>query len=715
MPHSSARLVRLCRKELRETLRDRRTIMTLVLMPLLVYPLLSMTLQRVLLSSNLEASPAFRVYVDDAGQAERLSTILEDPRSQPPSSIQDASEGQVADFDIFYESGASPRQTLLRKEVDVVVDWEEGPPFTITVTATRGELDSEQARRILLERIEWFNAAAARDRLAELEPEVLDKQIVSKTRTISGPTATPILATVVPLMLVLMTITGAVYPAIDLTAGERERGTIEAVIASPVSRASILFAKYVAVVTVAMMTAVIHLFAMFVTLWSGGLLEFLLGKDSPFPWLAILQILGLLVLFSGFFSAVLLALTSFARSFKEAQAYLIPLMLLSITPGIFSLLPGINLSGPLAIVPLVNIILLTRDLLAGTATAGPAVAAILSTIAYAAAALGVAARLFGSDAVLRGSELSLSSMFARPPKPRLLPTASEAALTLAILFPVYFVASNLGGNASTTPTVRQQDAFDQQPPESVVAPPELTSETIGKRMILNAIVLTVVIGGIPFLASRLSRDNTVATFRLHRPPWFSMFGALLMGLGLWAFVYEMMIFAEQIGIVGVDASKFESAVQLKDRMKELSPWLLLATFAATPGIIEELCFRGYLYSAFKKTLTPWRLILLTAALFGLFHVFTGSVLQIERFLPTTVVGIALGWVTWRSGSIFPCMLFHFTHDALLLMVARFEEWIQGRGIGSEESMHLPAIWLIGCGGLLVLGVGMVWFSTRKTK
>src|SRR4029450_4458465 len=82
------------------------------------------------------------------------------------------------------------------------------------------------------------------------------------------------IATLVPLVLILMTITGAVYPAIDLTAGERERGTLEALMAAPVPRLGILIDKYIAVVTVAMLTAVINLTAMTVTVASSGLWTF---------------------------------------------------------------------------------------------------------------------------------------------------------------------------------------------------------------------------------------------------------------------------------------------------------------------------------------------------------------------------------------------------------------------------------------------------------
>src|SRR5262249_57035274 len=126
-----------------------------------------------------------------------------------------------------------------------------------------------------------------------------------------------------------------------------------------------LFAKYIAVLTVAVLTALVNLGAMAVTLHVSGVGQVVFGAGlTP---LLLVQVLALLLLFAAFFSALLLALTSFARSFKEAQAYLIPLMLLSLLPGMLALLPGMELGGPLAIVPLLNIVLLARDLFARSA------------------------------------------------------------------------------------------------------------------------------------------------------------------------------------------------------------------------------------------------------------------------------------------------------------------------------------------------------------
>ena len=120
-------------------------------------------------------------------------------------------------------------------------------------------------------------------------------------------------------------------------------------------------------VTVALLTAVVNLAAMIATVSSIGLTTGALRR-SGISLEELVEIIGLLVLFAAFFSAVLLAVTSFARSFKEAQAYLIPLMLASIAPGMLSMIPGLKLQGPLVVTPLVNIVLLARDLLQHTAS-----------------------------------------------------------------------------------------------------------------------------------------------------------------------------------------------------------------------------------------------------------------------------------------------------------------------------------------------------------
>ncbi len=687
MSAPSGRLFRLCQKELRETLRDRRTIITLVLMPLLVYPVLSMTLNRFLLASGVDGEPRFVVCMAAGGEADFLLTILQDPRSQPPPSIVAAAGEEVAKFEfVAPPDGMTPLEALENDLVDAVISRSVSPQPTLTITALNENPTSLAARRILAERLLYFNQALFRDQLIRVGQFDVPS-IAVEVDSIGESQSQPLLATIVPLVLVLMTITGAVYPAIDLTAGERERGTMEALIASPIPRGMVLFSKYVAVVTVALLTAVANLGAMFVTLWAGRLLPLLVGEDAGFPLLAFLQIFLLLILFAAFFSAVLLALTSFARSFKEAQAYLIPLMLLSLTPGVLSLFPDVRLTPSLSVVPLLNIILLSREILAGTIQFVPAMVAVCTTLVYAAAALGVAARLFGSDAVLRGSEVSFGAALKRPETGRSIPALSEAAMTLALIFPTYFLASNILAQWAT--------------------------QAIAPRLLLNAGVLFAVFGGLPLFAVWYCRDRPQTTYRLARPGLLAICGAVLLGLGLWTWAHELFVFAELLGLGGLDASKIAGVEAMLAEMRNISPALVLLTLALTPAVVEELCFRGYLFSTLAARLSPTATIVVTSLLFGLFHVLTGSTLLLERFLPTTMLGLVLGTVAWRTGSVWPGIILHFTHNAFLELVMCYRDQLLELGIGIEEQTHLPWTWLLG--GTLLIGVGaaMVGFARPR--
>ncbi|WP_235034218.1 ABC transporter permease subunit/CPBP intramembrane protease [Roseiconus lacunae] len=682
------RLLRLCQKELRETLRDRRTIITLLMMPLLVYPLLSMALNRFLLSAAREADQipyAIGVATDEEGTA--LLTWLESPLSQPPQAIVDSSNGRVAKFDVINTSGDSPPEDALKAGmVDLAAFIDDGAPPTIRLRSLKGNNVSEAAARIVTERLHWlrlsYAEAAASKQQNYLPPPRIDLGNVGDAE------APSMLGTIVPLVLVLMTITGAVYPAIDLTAGERERGTMESLMASPVPRTFILFSKYVAVVTVALLTAIANMLAMFTTLWIGGLLPLITGGEQGFPWLEIVQILLLLVLFSAFFSAVLLSLTSFARSFKEAQAYLIPIMLLSLTPGMLSLLPGVTLSGPLAIAPLINIVLLAREVLQGTASALPAVVTIFSTIGYAGAAVAVASMCFGVDAVSRTSGQTFASMLHRPKKHSPSPSPQTAAMTLALLVPAYYIISNS--------LMRIVPGLD-----------------IGIVLVLSAVTLILVFGLIPLLAAKFTKSALSTTYQLTMPNWISFVGALLIGMGAWVFAHELFVLAQQLGIGILDEEKIAKTQKTVENFKLAPAWLLIACLALTPAVIEEFCFRGFLFTSLRNILSPWRTIFATAVLFGLFHVITGNTLLVERFLPTTLLGIILGWLAFRTGSVWPGVLMHFTHNALLELVAKYQDQLTFLGDGSADQWHLPMTWLASLSLVTLAGLATVWFGSRS--
>ncbi|MEQ8786023.1 MAG: ABC transporter permease subunit/CPBP intramembrane protease [Pirellulaceae bacterium] len=699
------RLVRLCRKELRETLRDRRTIVTLVVMPLLIYPLLSITFQTFFLQSLAPGETVNCIVGVEPGEsANRLFELLNqgdkwlrenEAARQPaaiPASPLERLTAESPSVEVSWDPVADPRARLADGVIDLAIEFVEDSP----AGQQGGEVPAE-IRCVLVYR---SGSALSRTALEYVESRlqaVNDRFLAEHVEELSGgrlpvwsqPTAVrdegpPVsLTAMIPLILILMTITGAVYPAIDLTAGERERGTLETLMAAPIPRTGLLLAKYFAVLVVAVLTATANLAAMTATLSVGGMSALLLG-DEGLSLLVTVQVFGLMILFAAFFSAVALALTSFARSFKEAQAYLIPLMLMCLAPGVLSLMPGMRLTTTMAILPLLNIVLLAREVLGGTATALPALLAVVSTLLYALAAVSLAARIFGSDGVLYGSQAAWSDLLRRSPERRSAAPLSGALFCLALLFPATFLASGVVSHVA--------------------------GGWMELAIALSGLALLLVYGVVPGLFAYQQHVEPTSAFRAYPPPLATLAAAVVLGVSLWPIAHELILFGNMIGLGGLSADKFAGARLLLERWRSVNPAIILLALAFAPAMCEEWFFRGYLFSALEKVTRPIGAVLISALLFGVFHVISASVLTTERLLPSTFVGLVLGLVAWRSGSIIPGMLLHMIHNGLALSMMLWSDKLSDLGSPVGESLHLPVLWIAASLVGVAIGTGLLFVS-----
>ena len=698
----SPRWWRLALKELREILRDRRTIITLIAMPLLIYPLLGVTLQKLLMAqltskSKVEYRLAFQSHDDQrlfrqyfgqghvivaqrtpyeaSNRTEPLGTT-EDPFLEFVGPDQETGNVDVgtmissgeADIGIIFASNAQ------RQSVQMEILYRSSSPFSC------------DARRFVEERFRAINEEFARKELARVKPgRLLPFEIHAESLTRSGKDHGPTfsLATLVPLILILMTVTGAVYPAIDLTAGERERGTLEALVSSPVPRHELLFAKYIAVVSVAVLTALANLLSMIATAYASGL-EGLLFGSSGLSLRLVASTLGLLLIFAAFFSAVILVLTSFARSFKEAQAYLIPVMLVSLAPGVICLLPGIEFNGWLSVIPLANIVLLARDVFDNRVIPIWALATLLSTVLYSAVALSAAARIFGTDAVLYGSDGSWLDLLRRPESSRQQASLTQATLGLAILFPAFLI---LGGMTS-----------------------RMTDVSIGYRLGINAGLTILLFAGLPIVLAAISAVNFRSGFSLGGASPLSFVAAGMLGLSLWPFAYELVLL-QTPDRLSEFVKLFES---FKTQLDAVPLAWKLISLALVPALCEELFFRGYLQTAFRAEMsTPWA-VGLSSLLFGLFHVIVRDALFFERFAPTCFLGLILGLVCVKTGSLWPGMLLHSLHNGLLLTISSYTAQLKAMGIGNTEQQHLPTLWLVVAGTVASIAGGLLVRQRSRT-
>lgn len=719
------RLWRLSLKELRETLRDRRTIITLLLMPILVYPLLSIIFQRFLLSEfRPGAELVFNIGIENEEDVAVIEAVLargsqaleaKQPAEEdedgaesnelelPQLDLASAAKRQKVRIKYFGAGGPTPEdpreptleEAVAQRRVDIGIRPRRVPDTGVTTAFGEPQdwelISAKGSPGSVLDyierRVRAVNEQFVTLRFAELGVSTRETAVKTERTTVEDAvgSSTFSLAAVIPLILILMTITGAVYPAIDLTAGERERGTLEALIAAPVPRLGLLMAKYVAVLAVAILTATVNLVAMTATIYSVELGPLLFGERG-LTLLDVLQVFSLLVLFAAFFSAVLLALTSFARSFKEAQAYLIPLMLFSLAPGILALVPGVRLSPLLAVVPLANVVLLARDVLQGEVAPLVGLVVVLATILYAAAALGLAARIFGTDAILYGSAGSWSDLFQRPEEEQSAASVSSALFCLAIMFPAQFLLIHLLGRFAGT--------------------------SMQLRLGVQTVLAVAVFVGIPLIAADLNGVKWRSGFGLYRTSPAAFVGAALLGLSLWPFVYEIVLVAGRAVAVPLREEYMEWGARLIEELQRIHPAWILLTLAIVPAVVEEFFFRGYLFHALRRRSTAWRSIVYSAIAFGLFHVVVRDALAIERLLPSTLLGLVLGWVCERTGSVLPGMLLHACNNSAVLLIGRYRDELEARGWGAAEVEHLPASWLISAAVFVAVSLAILIYATR---
>ena len=750
------RAVLLTRKELRETLRDRRTIITLLAMPVMLYPLLGLTfrmlavnqvkkqdnepryaialgtdVEALWLSSAVQLGDQLLAARKRASQHERRSDNERAPSDSDavagdlPESMGSAADasgtvgpsgngGLVAGdgqressedqdsralfrfvvpddektFDLEASVASGDADLAVRVELD---DWSGMlstlQPAKVTSFVNQNSSGSREVHRLLEERLQAANLLYMLDVAASFEPRVrfpvrIREQEVASTQKSRG------FLGLLPLVLMLMTVTGGVYPAIDLTAGERERDTLETLIALPIPAVHILLAKYVAVFSVTMLTGMINLVAMTATVYALRMETQLFGSDGISPVLAVSLVL-IQIVFGLFYSAVLLAITSSSRSFKEAQAYLIPLMLMSIAPGLSILLPGWHLEGFIAVVPLVNMLLLARDVFEGSAQLLPGIAAVVSTLIYAASALALAAQVFGRDAIAVGSRGSWGDLLRRPDSVEEGPSLMIGLLTLAIMFPLYFFANGL--------LSRTADA----------ASPNVRLITSGLLTILLFVMLPLGLAA----WRRYSFPSTLQVRGVDRVFIWPM--VILLGLGTWPMVYELVMATQQLGFAQLDPERLKQVAAILDRWRSVPLALMVVCLGIIPGVCEELFFRGYLLGAFRKSMRSGMAILVCGTLFGLFHVIAAEGATVERLVPSAVLGVILSWIALRTGSVLPGMVMHVIHNSSLLILAHYRDELSNLAIGNVQQQHLPGLWLVASTTAILIGLTGIWVATIR--
>jgi len=608
-------------KELRETLRDRRTLAVMVLFPLVVYPLVSLATVQVLSARIIRAEklPARVTISGPQPLADKLRARL-------------AARNHAGNDEFALSSGSATAADIRAAKLDAAVAIENptgagaSPPVHILVDETQERSRTARAR------IEAALAPAAEPGCAAAYAITVEG--VAPRAAMGGY----LLSKILPLVIIVMVMLGAFHPAIDITAGERERGTLETTLSAPIARAALMTGKVVAVATLAALSGVLNLASMSITVLEGAKLASS-GEALSLPW-ANAGAAALLVIppAAFLFASVMVAIGALARSFKEAQTLLTPVYFLCMAPSLLAALGDFELTAAAAFIPGIGVTLLARDVIAGHASIGHIVAVFASSVAYGAAALALACRLYDSERLLGTDDVGLGL---------------RAWLRHLVLGPR---AATPADDAGAPPTAGQALALFGIGVVLlfVFAPIQAWRLSLGL-----ALFEWVGLFGLTAAYARGSGRRLTSVLRLRKPSPSAVAGALLIGSSAWLVVG---LIAEWVMPPPKEVVETLRKVIAPSQGPGAFALAILLT-AFSPAVCEEALFRGPILRGLRTRFSALGAAVLTGLLFGVFH---GDV---WRFIPASILGFLLSVIALAADSIVPAMIAHFANNACIIALA----------------------------------------------
>ncbi len=645
------------RREVRDQVRDRRTLFMVFVLPILLYPILGIGILQ--LSTAFETKPRLVVVIgaehlpgvpallnakrdgfdpslfSRPKDAERLKVELQGADSfwLKPGAVREGIRGHLADAVISIPPDVAGQiEAVGSAKLPILYDSTD-EPSQITYLRVR-------------EVVEHWRDSIVQGRLTRdgkppgyTEPVAVTAEDVAPPGEAGGS----IWARIFPFLLVLMALTGAFYPAIDLCAGEKERGTMETLLISPATRSEIVMGKFFTVMLASVMTALLNLVSMGLTGLqlasqfnnlgpkAGSKMMTVLAPPSPtsYFWMMLL-----LIPLAAFFSAICVALAVLARSMKEGQYYMTPLYLGSMPLILVTLAPEISLNLFYCMVPITGPSLLLKALILGEYGVARQyfLPVLVPTMVYAWLALRWAVDLFRrEDVVFREAEVfdlkSWARHLVRDKEPT--PGAGSALFCFALMLSLAW--------------------FSMQ----AIASPDAPL----RGMLLGHLAF---IFGPPVALGLLLTSDPVRTLRLRWSGGRDVALAVGLALTLNPLIRELGVLVEHL---------FPASEAIRSQLGELTGQIPnlgigLLVFAVVPAITEEVAFRGFILSGLQRTYPTRTAIILSAFLFGFLHVLLSL---FQQLFGATILGLVLGLLAIRTGSLWPGVAFHFVNNALGVM------------------------------------------------
>jgi sodium transport system permease protein len=269
---------------------------------------------------------------------------------------------------------------------------------------------------LIKQQLEAYNQQLLQKRLQEqeLSADFVHPLQISTTDLSPGESGSQMMTLFLPMMLLMFIFIGCIYIAIDITAGEKERRTLQTLFTTPSRTSEIIAGKFFAVASVGIVSAAMNILSLFAAM---RIQSYMLGEDSnmgltlapdAWAWLLVLVFLSAL-----FMAALCLAVILLANTYKEAQSYVSPLMMLVLVPAIMASMPGVELNYQTAFIPVFNVALAIISLIKGSYD--PAMLGLVAfvSLAFGGFALFLAKLTFGNENVITGEKVNWKDLLKK--------------------------------------------------------------------------------------------------------------------------------------------------------------------------------------------------------------------------------------------------------------------------------------------------------------
>jgi sodium transport system permease protein len=673
--------------EMRMVLRDRRMLITSILLPLLVTPLMFLGSSWSLKKRDRTLQQMTYKYAVTGSNAAMVRTLLTATRERLAGA--EKAKGKAASFNFEEVECEDALPALTKGEVHLVIEGliadEAGAQKDARTPAATGKDASARPRseaedgepRLagapvvrLVYRADRDESGAASSRMHDMLSETRDAQrakllkarqfpvnpaevgVVTEIDVASaGQVAGLALGRVLTLLLLLFILTGGAIVATDSLAGEKERGTLETLLTTAANRTEILAAKHLVVLAVALLITLIQTANLLVYV-SFKLLPMPPNLAAAAPPQVVLLLFVVFLPVAALAANILLLISGYARSYKEAQMYFLPAMLLGFLPALAPLLPGLSLRSAVVLVPIANLALAAKDILAGIFDWPMIVLSWLATAGAAVWTTRMGVRFLSAEKLITAADSDAvefaggAALFER-----------RVLRWFALLWATLLLVSNYTAKAD-----------------------------LRLQVVINLVGLFF--GASVLMLRRYRLDpRVVLALRAPKPVvWlgtlFAVPGGLLVALGMFRLSNLFMPVSTKV------TESFSESVLPPD----ISPAQLLFFLAVMPAVFEEIAFRGLLLHGLRRRLHPAALAVVVGVVFGIFHV------ALFRFVPTACLGVMLAAVTMLTGSIYPAMLWHCLNNAAGLLASRLQ--LPETGLG-------PVCYLAGA-GMLAAAFWIFW-------